>query len=274
MPTKPAAYYRPKSLDEALTLLRQPNTVPLAGGTALLATETGLNDAVVDLQDAGLDNLTWSDEGRLLRIGAMTRLVDLDLFLTPLTELQGGAVLLRDAIRRAGPNTYRNAATVGGIVASRLPDSELLAALLVLDATISLRLPAAETISLAAYLDEDDRPPGLITEILIYWPQGRGATERVARTPADYPIVSVTVWHPDGGAPRIAATGIGPRPARIHAAEAALQGANHNARHDNEIEAAAEAARAAARHPGDFRGDAAYRAEMAVVLTRRVLQAL
>jgi CO/xanthine dehydrogenase FAD-binding subunit len=37
------------------------------------------------------------------------------------------------------------------------------------------------------------------------------------------------------------------------------------------IAAAAEAARAATTHPGDFRGDAAYRAEMAAVLTRRVL---
>ena len=41
MPQKPTAYYRPTSLDEALQLLRQPNTVPLAGGTDLLATEDG-----------------------------------------------------------------------------------------------------------------------------------------------------------------------------------------------------------------------------------------
>ncbi|MEZ4517922.1 MAG: hypothetical protein R3C44_14255 [Chloroflexota bacterium] len=40
------------------------------------------------------------------------------------------------------------------------------------------------------------------------------------------------------------------------------------------IAAAATAAQAATRHPGDFRGDAAYRAEMAAVLTWRVLQAL
>jgi CO/xanthine dehydrogenase FAD-binding subunit len=38
------------------------------------------------------------------------------------------------------------------------------------------------------------------------------------------------------------------------------------------IEAAAQTARNSAVHPGDFRGDAAYRAEMAAVLTRRVLE--
>ena len=269
MPKQPTAYYRPRSVDEALGLLRQPNTVPLAGGTALLATEEGIDAAVVDLQDAGLADLHWADDGRVLRLGAMVRLADLDDFLAPLTELQGGAALLRAAIHRAGPNTYRHAATIGGSIASRLPDSELLAALLTLDATVNLRLPSPETLSLAAYLDDDDQPPGLITEVDIYWPQGRGAAERVARTPADYPIVSVTLWTPAGGAPRLAATGIGPRPARLGAAEAALRGGLS----ETSIAAAAEAARAAAHHPGDFRGDAAYRAEMVAVLTRRVLAA-
>ena len=268
MPKQPTAYYRPRSIDEALNLLRQPNTVPLAGGTTLLATEEGIDSAVVDLQDAGLNALSWADDGRLLRLGAMVRLADLDEFLAPLTSHQGGAALLRQAIGRAGPNTYRHAATVGGIVAARLPDSELLAALLAMDATVSLRLPAPETISLAAYLADDEPPPGLITELLVFWPAGRGAAERVARTPADYPIVSVTLWQAHDSTPRLAATGIGPRPLRLTAAEATLR-----SDHDKvAIAAAAEAARAAATHPGDFRGDAAYRAEMATVLTRRVLE--
>lgn len=268
MPKQPAAYFRPKSVDEALTLLRQPNTVPLAGGTTLLATEEGLAAAVVDLQDAGLNSLSWADDGRLLRVGAMVRLAELDDFLAPLTELQGGAALLRAAIRRAGPNTYRHAATIGGSIAARLPDSELLSALLAMDATVNLRLPSPETISLAAFLAEDDPLPGLITEVLIYWPQGHGASDRVARTPADYPIVSVTLWQPDGGAVRLAATGIGPRPVRLGAAEAALRAG----RSDATIAAAAVAARAATHHPGDFRGDTAYRAEMAATLTRRLLR--
>lgn len=270
MPQKPTAYYRPTNLDEALRFLRQPNTVPLAGGTALLATEEGLSSAVVDLQNAGLDRLSWADDGRLLRMGAMVRLVDLDDLLAPLAGVQGAAALLRQAIRRAGPNTYRHAATIGGIVASRLPDSELLAAMLALNSTVSLRLPAPETLALSAYLEDEDHPPGLITELLIYWPAGNGASDRVARTPADSPIVSVTGWRPDSGSIRLAATGIGPRPVRLSVAEAAVAGVLN----EQAIENAAAAASAAAQHPGDFRGDAAYRASMAGVLTRRVLAAL
>ncbi len=126
----------------------------------------------------------------------MVRLAGLEAFLEPLAGEQGAAALLQQAIHRAGPNTYRNAATIGGVVASRLADSELLAALLVLDATINMRLPAPETLTLATYLRDDERPPGLIVEILINWTAGTGASERVARTPADSPIVSVTAWRP------------------------------------------------------------------------------
>lgn len=270
MPQKPTAYYRPSSLDEALQLLGRPNTVPLAGGTALLATEEGISSAVVDLQDAGLDNLTWTDGGRLLRIGAMVRLVDLEDLVTPLAEIQGAAALLKDAIHRAGPNTYRHAATVGGVVASRLPDSELLAALLALDATVSLRLPAPETLSLAAYLQAEELLPGLIAELLVYWPAGTGALERVARTPDDQPIVSVIAWRPDDGAICLAATGVGPLPRRLTAAEEAVAGGLTS----QSVDEAAARAQAAADHPGDFRGDGAYRAKMAGVLTRRALSAL
>lgn len=270
MPRKPAAYYRPTNLDEAMRLLRQPNTLPLAGGTALLATEEGIDSAVVDLQNTGLDHLSWADSGRLLRAGAMVRLADLDEFLAPLIAVEGAAALVRQAIQRAGPNTYRNAATLGGIVASRLPDSELLAALLALNATVTLRLPAPETLTLAAYLEDDERLPGLITDIVVYWPVGKGAAERVARTPADSPIVSVVGWRPDSGAIRLAATGISARPLQLSAAENVLTGGID----DDAIDAAVRAATAAATHPGDFRGDAAYRAEMVGVLTRRVLGAL
>jgi carbon-monoxide dehydrogenase medium subunit len=270
MPQKPRAYHRPSSLEEALKLLGQPDTVPLAGGTALLATEEGITSAVVDLQDAGLGGLAWADSGHLLRIGAMARLAELETFLAPLAPLEGAAGLLRDAVHRAGPNTYRNMATTGGIIASRLPDSEFLAALLVLDATVSLRLPSPEVISLATYLEDDEQLPGLITEILVFWPNGKWAAERVARTPADSPIVSVAAWRPSGGTVRLAATGVHGRPVRLREAEKVIAGQN-----DEEIIAAAsEVARQSARHPGDFRGDAGYRAQMAAILTRRVLKAL
>ena len=73
MPKKPGAYYRPENLDEALKVLSQPDTAPLAGGTELLAKEAGVNlAAVVDLQDLGLGPIDV--EAGQLRIGSMVTL--------------------------------------------------------------------------------------------------------------------------------------------------------------------------------------------------------
>ncbi len=266
MPKKAGTYFRPDNLEEALLHLAQPDTAPLAGGTELLAQEAGVSlAAVVDLQDLGLDQINL-DEGRL-RVGAMVTLDDFDRFLALEQGTAAATPLLQKAIHQAGPNTYRNSATIGGICASRLPDSEFLACLLVLGADLVYKAPAAGISSLDAYLLAADRPQGLITEIIMPWEDGQGASARVARTPKDYPIVSITLWQVDSGTPRLAATGLGLRPLRLKEAEAALL----SDRSEGAIAAAVDAARAANSHPGDFRGDAAYRAEMAAVLTRRVL---
>ncbi len=264
MPSKPSSYYRPKNLEEALELLSKPDTLPLAGGTKLLA--NGASGAVVDLQDLGLDQQNFSESS--LTVGAMTRLTDLSNFITDEVQgeaaaAQGGPVpILVDSIHRSGPNTYRNAATVGGVVASRLPDSEFLSALLVLKAEIRLNDIG---IGLTDYLSVDHHPKELITEIVIPWSIGHGASERVARTPADYPIVSVTFFKPDHGDFRIAATGIDLYPVRVPKAEEILNSGG-------DLEEAAMAVKNQACHPGDFRGDADYRAEMAFVLAKRVLE--
>jgi CO/xanthine dehydrogenase FAD-binding subunit len=268
MTKQPIAYHRPKNLADALKLLAQLDTVPLAGGTMLLAGD--VSSAVVDIQDLGINKII-AGEGSL-NVGAATKLIELAGHLREFDsadsqESSNAATLLLKAIQQAGPNTYRNAATLGGMVASRLPDSELLAALLVLEAELVLNNPESSTVSLAAYLAPERRPAGLITEVVIPWGLGIGQSERVARTPADYPIVSVTGWQPSNLTMRLAATGIDIRPVRLTEAEAKLAAGKS----DQTIADAAEAARMQSIHPGDFRGDADYRAEMAAVLTRRVL---
>ncbi|MDX1615693.1 MAG: FAD binding domain-containing protein [Candidatus Promineifilaceae bacterium] len=272
MAKRPKRYYRPDNMDEALALLSQPDTWALGGGTKLLADD--LSASVVDLQDLKLDRIELKPD--YLHVGAMTRLADLERFLASPPEmldsapLQGCLALLRQAIRRAGPNTYRNAATVGGSIAARLADSELLAVFLLLNGELSLLEPEPRQLSLGTYLGAQQRPGGLITELRVECETGDGQWDRVARTPADYPIVSVATWRPRGEVPRLAATGIDSRPIRLSDAESKLaSGLTEEA-----IVAAATSARARTRHSGDFRGDNAYRAEMAATLTRRVLTSL
>lgn len=262
MAKQPAAYYRPDNLTEALRLLQQPNTVPLAGGTKLIAAD--ITDAVVDLQDLGINQAKTEDDQ--LQIGATMTLAELTAVLQEEDENSPAPMLLK-ATHQAGSNTYRNAATVGGTIASQLADSEFLAALLVLDASLVLNTPDPEAMSLVDYLGAEERPFGFITAIILPWQTGQFASERVARTPADTPIVSVTRWQAEGGAPKLAATGIAPLPARLTTAEQALaEGVD-----DASVETAVAAAKAQCTHPGDFRGETNYRADMVAVLTRRVL---
>lgn len=235
MPKRPQHYYRPSSMEEALSLLTQPNAAPLAGGTRLLANDIE-PDRVVDLQALGLDGITH--ESGELRIGAMTRLADIENHDIPNGEL------LKLAVYRAGPNTFRNAATLGGVIGSREPDSELLALLLAMEA--ALVFADRDSLSLADYLTPDERPKGLITEIHVPWAGGIGSLERVARTPADSPIVSVAVWKTSRI--MVGASGISPRPTLVDV--------NH----------------LQVTHPGDFRGSTAYRQEMLTVLLRRALE--
>ena len=249
MSQQPSAYHRPQTLAEAIGLLEETAVYPLGGGTKLLAGD--VQGEVVDLQDLNLATVQWGDG--VLRVGAMVTLTDLTAALAD-APVAGAAALLADAIHRAGANTYRNAATIGGTIASRLADSELLSTLLVLEAVVVIG--DEKQVALADYL-ADEGMGGLITAVVIPWTDGTGKADRVARTPADYPIVSVVMWQPAGGAMRLAGTGMNPLPSRLTAAEAA----------DDK----AAAAKAASTHAGDFRGDAAYRAEMTAVLVGRCI---
>jgi CO/xanthine dehydrogenase FAD-binding subunit len=269
MSAHPIAYHRPHEISEALTLLQRPDARPLAGGVWLLARP--FKGEAIDLQELGLNQINENESGALT-VGATTRLTDLDAFLAAEENGNSGPhPLLREAIRRAGPNTRRNAATLGGVIASRLPDSELLAVLLLLDAQmISQRPDATATLSLADYLAAPERSEGLITAVTIPMPPGAGELARVARTPADDPIVAVVCWRSEDGPIALAAVGASVRPCRLTNAEQILQAGLT----PETVEQAAAAAKAAVDHPGDFRGDAAYRGEMTAVLIRRLLTRL
>lgn len=258
MPTRPAEYYRPANLADALDLLANPDAAPLAGGTRLLQGDIAVQ-IIVDLQALGLNQIERA-EG-VLRLGARVTLRQL----IDEPQIRGSAAAsLRYAAHMAGPNTFRNAATLGGIIASREPDSELLALLLALGTRLRMA-DQEEDMRLADYLSPKERPAGLITEIVIPWEDGRARIERVARTPADTPIVAVAVWR-SGMDIQIAMSGISQRPMLLVPHQGELT--------DGLIDEMVAGAEASLSHPGDFRGSADYRRAMAGVLLRRACEAV
>jgi CO/xanthine dehydrogenase FAD-binding subunit len=270
-------YHRPKTLAEALALLRRPGirTVPIGGGTQVLAEGSREVEAVVDLQDLGLSFVR--QEGMWLRIGATTPLQA--LVETPETASLGGGILAL-AARETAPLPLRNQRTVGGAVVGASPEQPLATVLLALDAELVVftEPEAPRALRLEAFYDyrEALRREGMIVaEVRIPLsaaPMG-AAFHKVARTPADAPIVGVAVRlfrGVDGACygVRIAAGGTAPRPVRLIEAEQVLEGRPPD---PERFATAAEKARARVNPPGDFRGSPEYRREMVAVLLRRAL---
>lgn len=201
-------YHRPASLDEALSLLSEPavERVVLAGGTTLvgqLETRARRVDGVVDLADLDLHYLI--PDQQQIRIGALVTLTDLSAH-AETRELANG-ILVR-AARGEGPVNLRNAATIGGIVASGAVDSELFAALLALQAVVEMAHPGGKHM---VPLEELESIQGIISEVRIPRHQVGAGLARVARTAADRPIVAA-VAVVAGQTERVALCGVAPRP--------------------------------------------------------------
>lgn len=237
------AYHRPANINEALRLLADhPNTIVVAGGTYITSHLNDRVDEVVDLQAVGLTNVDYTGKG--LTLGAMVRL-------QTIVDDKRTPDLLRQAARREGPNTLRNMATIGGVVAGAHKESELLAALLVFDAQVKVQtLNETKNIALADFLV--DIPAalsgGLITSISLAT-MGKTASARVSRTPADAPIVAAVARQTDDGSIRLALCGVANTPVLVD---------------PNNVKAAVNPS-------GDFRGSTEYRRQMAATLTNRVL---
>ncbi|HSK66205.1 MAG TPA: FAD binding domain-containing protein [Anaerolineales bacterium] len=242
-------YHRPKTLDEALTLLKQPNRMPLGGGT-LLSKPPGDPVDVVDLQSLGLDSITKS--GNNLQVGATVTLQQL-------LEYEHCPDALKAAIKLEAPLNLRNAATVAGTLVSCDGRSPFATVMLALDTKLEIR--AAEGDTQASNIGEflPIRPQGLITSISLPL-NVRLAFEYVSRTPADKPIVCVALARWNSGRARLSLGGYGNNPLL------AMDG--------TEAQGVEAAARNAFHEAADEYASAEYRMDVAATLAKRCLERL
>jgi probable selenate reductase FAD-binding subunit len=240
-------YHRPQTLDEALQLLAQPNTLPLGGGTKINSPSFKDRDfAVVDLQALDLKRIARS--GYTLDIGAAATLQQL-------LESADAPADLQQAIRQEASLNIRNAATVAGTLVSCDGRSPFAAAMLALDAKVTVISEQSSVISLAEYWAL--RPHGLITLVSIPL-NTKFAYEQVARTPKDVPIVCAALAQWKGGRTRLALGGYGASPLL------AMDG--------TEADGLESAARNAFHEAIDQWASAEYRMDVAAVLAKRCLK--
>ncbi|HEX6270106.1 MAG TPA: FAD binding domain-containing protein [Anaerolineales bacterium] len=241
------AYHRPKTLDEALTLLSQSNRIPLGGGT-LLSRPIPDSVEVVDLQSLGLD--TIKKQGNNLEIGAT-------LTLQELLENEYCPATVKPALKLEAPLNLRDAATVAGTVVSCDGRSTFATVMLALDAKLDIRHSAndARISNFGEFLAL--RPRGLITSIAIPL-NVKLAFEYVSRTPGDKPIVCAALSQWNSGRTRLALGGYGKSPML------AMDG--------TEAEGLEAAARNAFHEATDEWASADYRVDVAATLAKRCLE--
>jgi CO/xanthine dehydrogenase FAD-binding subunit len=245
-------YNRPTTLHEALDLLKRadPVSLPLAGGSVLNRPD-GPPVAAVDLQALGLN--TYKLRGNTVELGAT-------LTLQALAGAEATLPVLKAVILHEATHNLRQVATVAGTLVAADGRSPFAAALLALDAELTLQ-PGDETICLGDLLPlRDERlPHRLITRVAI--PANlRLAYEYVARTPADRPIVCVAAAQWPSGRTRLVVGGTGPAPRLVF--------------DGTESEGAPLAARDACSQAQDVWASAEYRQEVAQVLARRCISTL
>ena len=242
-------YHRPKTLDEALTLLSQSNRIPLGGGTLLSEPQSDPVE-VVDLQSIGLDSIKKS--GNNLEIGATVTL-------QRLLESEHCPDALRSALKLEAPLNLRNAATVAGTLVSCDGRSTFATVMLALDARIERTiLDNSKTESRPSNIGEflPLRPRGLITSIAVPL-NAKLVFDYVSRTPADKPIVCAALVQWNSGRTRLALGGYGKSPIL------AMDG--------TEPEGLEAAARNAFHEATDEWASAEYRMDVAATLARRCL---
>lgn len=281
MPAVPFEYHAPRTLEEAIALLRQggEGAKPLAGGQSLvplLTLRLARPEVLVDLN--GLDELrAVRRDGDHVFIGALVRHRSLERGDGAL----GACPLLQEAAALIGNVRVRALGTIGGSLAHADPAAELPAVAQALDATLVLRGPDGERRVPArdfflGALTTALGPAEVITGVRlpVLGPGVGYAVEEFTRRAGDFAVVAAIAVVEVGRAgeiarARVALAGAGATPRRLPGVEAALAGQRP------EVETLRRAALGAAREidpDGDMHASAAYRRHLARVLTSRALE--
>lgn len=260
--------HKPDTLEQAAELLKTPGVYPLYGGAALQRNPRPEVETAVDLGKLELAYVRDSENS--LRLGTMLTLEQVREACQERAADHPKIGAIATMLKEEMPETQRHTFTLGDLLMERNPQSPTLTLLLALGGVLK-RLDVDMHFTLPAWLEmSGDVARHLIGQIRITRGPGNAsvAYEKVARTPADLPIV---------GAVAYAAPGDEELPRYL---SLAVCGANaHPTPQPNVTQVLAETGdleraldNLVLDPPDDHWGSAAYRAEMARTLSRRVLE--
>jgi len=274
----PAAfdYKRPASVDDALKAISGGDAKVIAGGQSLLP--------LLKMRLASADTLV--DIGRLSDLRGMREQADGGYEIGALTtyaDIIAGTKLswVAEAVEAIGDVQVRNRGTVGGSISHCDPASDLPAIALALDYSAVLRSVRGErVVPLDGFFEGAFQTGAAPDELLIAIRRGplpdgaQGAYRQLEQPASCYSIVGIAaVVASSGGSishARIGITGVGEVPYRAKAVEDALVGSDGS---PAAVSAAADHAADGQTVNSDIHADRDYRSHMAVVYTRRAIEA-
>lgn len=279
------AYLSPKTLDEALSLLKKHKgeARALAGGTDLLPKMKRRDVApkyLVDLKGiAGLNFIKY-DKELGLRIGAATTLTEI----LESHDIRKHCPILIEAVSRMASTQIRNTGTIGGNLCNAVPSADTAPPLIATGAQLKLvgsngkvrtilaedffKGPNETVLGPVELLSEIQIPPAPYAGVGAY-------LKHTLRGEMDLAIVGVAAYLTVNSGKnickdiKIALGAVAPIPMRAKGAEEVLRGKPLG---DDLIERAAEIASKESKPIDDIRGSAEYRREMVRVLTKRALK--
>ncbi len=198
------AYFRPKSLQEALKLLENPANIPVGGGSSLSSIRRDI--AAVDLQDLGLNKVVEKDGNYVIGAAAT---------LESLMDFFSGSPDMVNAIKIEASKNQREQVTIGGLVCMSDGRSALLSLLSALDISMKWE-PGSIKIALGEYLAQRKswNKGVLITEFSIA-KDIKYRFESVGRSPFDLPVICIAAAKWPSGRLRVTAGGFGGLPALV-----------------------------------------------------------
>lgn len=225
-------YYRPDTVEEALSILSdQPSAELLAGGHSLVPLMKRGRASPGTLVDIGrIDELRGIEHGtETASIGALTNYAAV----TDDETLWDRATVIAEAAGEVGDVQVRNRGTIGGNIAHADPASDLPAAVLAADATIVVAGPDGKREVSADALFKGDYKTDvaeeeILTSLRIPYDSAEGASAYVKRRnhSSGYALVGVAVvLHTDNNiieSARVAANGVMDRAVRLTPTEEAL----------------------------------------------------
>ncbi len=249
-------FVQPDNLQTALEILKTDPDSVILGGTTFLRLSNKKYSIGIDLSKLNLDYIKENNDQ--IEIGAYTSLRTIETD-SVINKYFGN--LLPKSLENLIGIQFRNNATIGGAIFSRLGFTEINTALLVLDC--ELEFEKNGIVAFSKFISNFNIKRDILNKIIIKKNKGKSSYKMIRNSDADFAILSVAVSNFDKI--KIA---VGTRPSIAKLSEKASQIINSD---NNKIEEAVSLIADEFKFGDDLRASGKYRKMIAPILVSRAL---